>query len=131
MVSTWDVPAEHTHTRYLRDANGSLAEQLSTQEFHADSIPDGYTEIDEATYWAELQILEDAIEDHVRDTLHAESVQRATDHAALLKAKIPADVAASLTGHDEAAHTALMAAGPEDQYVDPKRRTVRADARAV
>lgn len=113
----------YPYVRYTRDENGSLFERLSLQP-PPDDLPPGTVEIDEATYLRELQVLEDQIEDFTRAQLATDAERQAIDHAALIKAKIPADTAARMTGHDPEAHSARLAEAAE--YVDPKRRTARA-----
>jgi hypothetical protein len=110
------------HVRYMRHESGSLHERLSLQP-PPEELDEGMTEIDEATYLDELRVLEDLIEDHARDLLRTDAERQATDHAALVKVKIPPDVAARLTGHEPAKHGARLVAAAE--YNDPKRRTVR------
>lgn len=112
----------YPYVQYLRDENGSLHERFTTSP-PPEELPPGTVEITEAVYLAELLVLENLIEDGTREALHADAERQAGDHAALVAAKIPTDVAARLTGHDPDAHSLRLAAAAE--YVDPKRRTVR------
>lgn len=111
----------YPYVRYLREENGSLHEQFSGPPFG--DVPPGMTEINEVTYLTELEALENIVEDHVRTILADEAQQRADDHAALIKAKIPTGVAARMVGHDPDTHAARLVEAA--QYADPKRRTTR------
>lgn len=113
------------YARWFKRADGSVGEVLTSRPL--ETVPPALAEWDEisteAEYLADLEVLEDAIEDAKRTKRAADAKQRGEDHAALVKLKIPAEVAARMLGLD-VAENAKTAAG-EDEWSDPNRRTVR------